>query len=80
MDIRKTYQYQAFGVPELGLKRGLDEKIVVAPYATFLAVSIAPREAMLNLKRLAGLGLLSQYGYYESLDYSRKPNHKPPPE
>ncbi|MDI6451577.1 GH36-type glycosyl hydrolase domain-containing protein [Anaerobaca lacustris] len=79
LDIQKTYQYQAFGVPELGLKRGLADKIVVAPYATLLAVSVAPRQAMQNLKRLADLGLLSDYGYYESLDYSWQPSHEAAP-
>ncbi len=74
LDVQKTYQYQAFGVPELGLKRGLAKEIVVAPYATFLAVDIAPQEAMKNLKRLADLGLLSRYGYYESIDYSSRSN------
>ncbi|MDX9826134.1 MAG: glucoamylase family protein [Spirochaetia bacterium] len=72
LDIQKSYQYQAFGVPELGLKRGLAEKIVVAPYASLLAVSLAPQETVLNLKRLATLGLLSDYGYFEALDYSRQ--------
>lgn len=73
LDHHKTYQYSAFGVPELGLKRGLAEKIVVAPYATLLAVGLAPRESVKNLKRLGVLGLLSDYGFYESLDYSRQP-------
>jgi cyclic beta-1,2-glucan synthetase len=72
IDIQKAYQYQAFGVPELGLKRGLAEKIVVAPYASLLAVSIVPQETVLNLKRFAELGLLGDYGYLESLDYSRQ--------
>jgi cyclic beta-1,2-glucan synthetase len=72
LDHAKTYQYQAFGVPELGLKRGLADKIVVAPYATLLAVGIAPREAVRNLKRLAELGLEGDYGYYEALDYSQQ--------
>lgn len=76
LDLHKTYQYYAFGVPELGLKRGLAEKIVVAPYATMLAVNIAPREAVRNLKRLAARGLLSEYGYYEALDYSRQPDRE----
>ena len=71
LDLHKTYQYQAFGVPELGLKRGLADKIVVAPYATMLAVSIAPRESVRNLKRLAKLGLLNDYGYFEAVDYSQ---------
>jgi cyclic beta-1,2-glucan synthetase len=74
LDLNKTYQYKAFGVPELGLKRGLDEELVIAPYATLLAADVAPREALQNLRRLAGLGLLNDYGYYEAMDYSRRPN------
>ncbi|MBN2382831.1 glycosyl transferase [bacterium] len=74
LDHEKTYQYQAFGVPELGLKRGLADKLVVAPYATMLAVSIVPRESVRNLKRLAELGLLDDYGYCEALDYSQQPS------
>ena len=76
MDINKTYQYRAFGVPDLGLKRGLEEKVVIAPYATLLAVNIAPEETVSNLKRLAALGLLGDYGYYEAMDFSRKPNRE----
>ncbi len=79
LDIQKTYQYQAFGVPELGLKLGLADKIVVAPYATMLAISVAPRKTVQNLKRMANLGLLSNYGYYESLDFSRQPSHETAP-
>jgi cyclic beta-1,2-glucan synthetase len=79
LDIHKTYQYQAFGVPELGLKRGLADKLVVAPYATLLALGIAPPEAVQNLKRLAGLGLLNDYGFYEALDYSHQPSHPSDP-
>jgi len=72
LDLNKTYQYKAFGVPELGLKRGLEEEVVVAPYATLLAVNIAPRESVQNLKRLVSLGLLNDYGYYEAMDFSRQ--------
>ena len=72
VDLTNTYQYQAFGVPELGLKRGLADKIVIAPYATLLAVSIAPRDSVRNLKRLAQLGLLGDYGYFEALDFSQQ--------
>ncbi|MFH0801431.1 MAG: glucoamylase family protein [bacterium] len=72
LDLNKIYQYKAFGVPELGLKRGLEEEVVVAPYATLLALSVAPGETMQNLRRLAGLGLLSDYGYYEAIDFSRQ--------
>jgi len=72
LDINKTYQYKAFGVPALGLKRGTEEQLVVAPYATLLALNLAPAETVRNLKRLAGLGLLSDYGYYEAMDFSRQ--------
>ncbi len=73
LDLEKTYQYKAFGVPALGLKRGLEEQLVVAPYATLLALSVAPKETVHNLRQLAGLGLLGDYGYYEAMDFSRQP-------
>ena len=76
LDLNQTYQYKAFGVPELGLKRGLKEQVVVAPYASLLAVALAPRETVQNLKRLAGLGLLQDYGYYEAIDFSRSPGRE----
>jgi cyclic beta-1,2-glucan synthetase len=76
LDINKTYQYNAFGVPALGLKRGLAEKIVIAPYATLLATNIAPRESVRNLRRLAGLGLLDDYGYFEAMDFSQQPTRE----
>ena len=74
LDVNQTYQYKAFGVPELGLKRGLEAELVVAPYATLLAINLAPREAMQNLKHLAGLGLRDDYGYFEAMDFSRQPS------
>ena len=77
LDLEKTYQYKAFGVPILGLKRGLEEKLVVAPYATLLALNIAPVEAVHNLKRLAGLGMLAEYGYFEAMDFSRQAQRDP---
>jgi cyclic beta-1,2-glucan synthetase len=76
LDINKTYQYKAFGVPELGLKRGLEEELVVAPYASLLAANIAPRQAVLNLKRLASLGLLDEYGYCDAIDFNRRPSRE----
>ncbi|WP_237754247.1 GH36-type glycosyl hydrolase domain-containing protein [Geobacter sp. OR-1] len=77
LDLNKTYQYKAFGVPALGLKRGLEEQLVVAPYASMLALNVAPRETVQNLHRLAGLGLLGDYGYYEAMDFSRQPQRDP---
>ena len=59
-------------MPALGLKRGLEEQLVVAPYATLLALNIAPIETVQNLRKLDGMGLLGDYGYYEAMDFSRK--------
>jgi cyclic beta-1,2-glucan synthetase len=72
LDINKTYQYKAFGVPELGLKRGQGAELVVAPYASLLAISLAPKKTVRNLRRLATLGLLKEYGFYEAVDFSRQ--------
>ncbi|HVP19122.1 MAG TPA: glucoamylase family protein [Spirochaetia bacterium] len=73
LDLNRVYQYRAFGVPELGLKRETEEKVVVAPYATLLAVGFAPRETMRNLRRLASLGMLTGYGFSDAIDFSRQP-------
>ena len=73
VDRLDNYQYKAFGVPGLGLKRGLGDELVVAPYATALATMIDPPAAVANLRRLAAEGLAGAYGYYESIDYTRGP-------
>lgn len=70
-DIEFTYQYGNFGVPGLGLKRGLSENVVVAPYATGLASMVDPDRARQNYARLAELGALGRYGFYEALDFTR---------
>jgi cellobiose phosphorylase len=70
VDVRLNYQYRAFGVPGLGLKRGLAEDLVIAPYASVLALMVAPEEACLNLQRLAAEGLEGKYGFYEAVDYT----------
>jgi cyclic beta-1,2-glucan synthetase len=70
VDRHDNYQYKAFGVPGLGLKRGLGDELVIAPYATALAAMLDPTEAARNLRRLAAKGLLGAYGYYESIDYT----------
>jgi cyclic beta-1,2-glucan synthetase len=78
IDVHSNYQYRAFGVPGLGLKRGLADDLVIAPYASALALMVAPEEACLNLQRLAAEGLEGAYGFYEAIDYtpSRLPRGK----
>ena len=69
-DIEFTYQYSNFGVPGLGLKRGLADNTVIAPYATGLAAMVAPRSAAKNYERLARAGGSGDYGFYEALDFT----------
>ncbi|HWW94566.1 MAG TPA: glucoamylase family protein, partial [Vicinamibacteria bacterium] len=77
VDRYDNYQYKAFGVPGLGLKRGLGDELVVAPYATALAAMLDPTAAARNLRRLAGEGLEGQYGYYEAIDYTHGKTDEP---
>jgi len=70
VDANLNYQYHAFGVPGLGLTRGLAEDSVVAPYASALALMVAPEAACANLQRLAASGLEGRFGFYEAVDYT----------
>jgi cyclic beta-1,2-glucan synthetase len=70
-DLEFTYQYSNFGVPGLGLKRGLNDNVVIAPYATGLAAMIDPQAAVRNFKWLTDLGARGRYGFFEALDYTR---------
>jgi cellobiose phosphorylase len=69
-DAQLNYQYRAFGVPGLGFKRGLADDLVIAPYASALALMIDPEAACANLRRLAREGQLAAYGFYEAVDYT----------
>ena len=72
VDFEKTYQYRAFGVPGLGLKRGLSEDLVVSPYSTMLALGFAPslESAIRNLIHLEDEGARGDFGFYEAIDYT----------
>jgi cyclic beta-1,2-glucan synthetase len=69
-DVNLNYQYRAFGVPGLGFKRGLAEDLVLAPYASVMAVMIAPIAATLNMLRMRSDGFEGKYGFYEAVDYT----------
>jgi cellobiose phosphorylase len=69
-DSHLNYQYRAFGVPGLGLKRGLAEDLVIAPYASALALMVEPEKACLNLERIAGDGFEGRFGFYEAIDFT----------
>ena len=76
MDLAMTYQYRAFGVPGLGLKTGLGEDLVIAPYATALAALVRPREAVKNFRALEAAHMLGTHGFYDALDFT--PGRLPP--
>jgi cellobiose phosphorylase len=70
IDIHLNYQYRAFGVPGLGFQRGLSEDLVIAPYASALALMVAPEKACLNLEQLTAAGFEGKFGFYEAIDYT----------
>ena len=69
-DAQQNFQYRAFGVPGLGYKRGLAEDLVVAPYASVMALMVDPIAACANLRRLQSEGRLTNFGFYEAIDYT----------
>jgi len=70
IDAQLNYQYKAFGVPGLGLKRGLAEDLVIAPYATAMALMVAPEAACRNMERMFQDGMCGDYGFYEAIDFT----------
>ena len=71
-DLNLNYQYKAFGIPNLGLKRGLEDEIVVSPYSTFLSLDYEKEEAVKNLRELEKYGMIGEYGFYEALDFTKE--------
>ncbi|MEO9020590.1 MAG: glucoamylase family protein [Ginsengibacter sp.] len=70
VDASLNYQYRAFGIPRLGLKRGLGEDLVIAPYATIMALMVAPVESCENLELLKSNGFEGEFGFFEAIDYT----------
>ena len=70
-DSAYNYQYKAFGVPGLGLKRGLEDELVVSPYSTVISMEYDIRRGIDNLKRLMRRGLLGKYGFFDAIDFTK---------
>ncbi|MBU1044428.1 MAG: cyclic beta 1-2 glucan synthetase [Candidatus Omnitrophica bacterium] len=70
IDVNMVYQYSSFGIPDMGFKRGLSKDLVVAPYASMLALMVEPKKACENLERLSSEGSLGRFGFYEAVDYT----------
>ncbi len=69
-DEKGHYHYQAYGVPEIALWFEATAGPVISPYSTFLALGVDSEEAIRNLRRMASLGWVGPFGFYESADYS----------
>ncbi len=69
-DANLSYQYRAFGVPNLGLKRGLAEDLVVTPYASILSIPFRPQEVIRNIQLLQRMNMQGKYGFYEAIDFT----------
>lgn len=69
-DLQMNFQYRAFGIPGLGLKRGLSDDLVISPYSSMLAAPLSPLPVLSNLRHLEEMGALSRYGFYEAIDYT----------
>lgn len=78
VDRHGDYQYKAFGIPGLGLKRGLGDEVVVSPYSTMLALSMAPIAGVANLRHLETEGLAGEFGFFDAIDYTRREPDAPP--
>jgi len=70
MDPLGRYAYQAWGIPALALKYGAEDGPVISPYSSFLALSVLRKEAITNLRRMAGMSWMGNYGFYEAADYT----------
>ncbi|MCY6483224.1 cyclic beta 1-2 glucan synthetase [Clostridium aestuarii] len=69
-DVSLNYQYKAFGVPGIGLKRGLSNELVISPYSTVMALQVDTQDAVANIEKLTNEGLEGRYGFYEAVDYT----------
>ncbi len=69
-DLDSNYQYRAFGVPQLRLQPSMSHSMVVAPYATMLALDYAGEEALFNLKNMKAMMAYGRYGFYEAIDFN----------
>jgi cyclic beta-1,2-glucan synthetase len=69
-DVNMNYQYRSFGAPGLGFKRGLEDDLVISPYASLLALSLRSQTVIENVRRMEELGMLGTYGFYESIDFT----------
>ena len=78
-DLNLNYQYKAFGIPWLGLKRGLKDEVVVAPYSSFLALSKSPKDVLKNAEELKNLGVYDKYGFYDAIDFTPSRMYKDNP-
>ncbi len=69
-DLNYNYQYKAFGIPYLGVKRGLKNEVVVSPYSTIMTIDKNAKDVFKNIKTLKKAGGYGRYGFYDAIDYT----------
>jgi cyclic beta-1,2-glucan synthetase len=72
-DADGNYQYSAFGVPGLALNVSRSGSLVVSPYSSALALMVDPVNSLKNLLQMKRRKWLTEYGFYESIDYTVSP-------
>ncbi|URZ17704.1 GH36-type glycosyl hydrolase domain-containing protein [Clostridium felsineum] len=72
VDSQDNYMYKAFGVPGIGLKRGLSDEFVISPYSSLMALQVDTRASVENMRRLLKEGAGGKYGFYEAIDYTKE--------
>jgi cyclic beta-1,2-glucan synthetase len=70
LDEARNYQYYAFGLPHLALRKCEMTALVISPYSTFLALDTDPVGAVRNLRRMADMGWFGSHGFYEAADFT----------
>ena len=78
-DSALNYRYMAHGVPNTGVRRGLENSYVVSPYSTYISLCFAGAEGPENLRKIAEYGMYGSYGLYEALDFTASGSEKPEP-
>ena len=72
LDNALNYKYKAFSTPYLKAKEDTENRIVISPYSSLMAMQLFPSDVYENFSKFKKLDMLGQYGFYESYDYDNK--------
>ena len=72
LDNSLKYKYKAFSTPYLKAKEDKENRVVLSPYASIMAMELFPDSVISNIEAFMKLGMYGKYGLYESYDYDNK--------